>query len=68
MLSRLNLDEASGMRARPNPAVTDDAGARPALREFLLYFLRLGTFGFVGPIALVGYMQGDLVEDRDSFE
>jgi len=32
------------------------------LREFLLYFLRLGTFGFGGPIALAGYMQRDLVE------
>jgi chromate transporter len=32
--------------------------------EFLLYFLRLGTFGFGGPIALAGYMQRDLVEER----
>lgn len=32
--------------------------------EFLRYFLRLGTFGFGGPIALAGYMQRDLVEDR----
>jgi chromate transporter len=36
----------------------------PALRAFLLYFLRLGTFGFGGPIALAGYMQRDLVETR----
>jgi chromate transporter len=34
------------------------------LHEFLWYFLRLGTFGFGGPIALVGYMQRDLVEYR----
>src|SRR5215207_4656908 len=34
------------------------------LQEFLLYFLRLGTFGFGGPIALAGYMQRDLVEHR----
>src|SRR4051794_7204371 len=34
------------------------------MREFLLYFLRLGTFGFGGPIALAGYMQRDLVERR----
>jgi len=34
------------------------------LRDFLLYFLRLGTFGFGGPIALAGYMQRDLVERR----
>src|SRR5215831_8352241 len=32
--------------------------------ELLLYFLRLGTTGFGGPIALVGYMQRDLVEKR----
>jgi chromate transporter len=34
------------------------------LRDLLLYFLRLGTFGFGGPIALAGYMQRDLVERR----
>ena len=37
---------------------------QPKLREFLLYFLRLGTLGFGGPIALAGYMQKDLVEER----
>jgi chromate transporter len=35
-----------------------------SLRQFLLYFLRLGTFGFGGPIALAGHMQHDLVESR----
>jgi chromate transporter len=34
------------------------------LRDLLTYFLRLGTFGFGGPIALAGYMQKDLVEER----
>ena len=34
------------------------------LAEFVLYFLKLGCFGFGGPIALVGYMQKDLVEER----
>ena len=34
------------------------------LRELLLYFLRLGTSGFGGPIALAGHIQKDLVEDR----
>jgi chromate transporter len=34
------------------------------LAQFLGYFLRLGTFGFGGPIALAGYMQRDLVERR----
>jgi chromate transporter len=34
------------------------------LRRFALYFLRLGTLGFGGPIALAGAMQRDLVETR----
>ncbi len=34
------------------------------LRAFLSYFLRLGTFGFGGPIALAARMQKDLVEER----
>jgi len=41
-----------------------DEGAQPSLREFLLYFLYLGTLGFGGPIALAGHMQKDLVEER----
>lgn len=35
-----------------------------SLRELLVYFLKLGSFGFGGPIALAGYMQRDLVERR----
>lgn len=34
------------------------------LRQLVEYFLQLGTTGFGGPIALVGYMQRDLVETR----
>jgi chromate transporter len=37
------------------------------LGSLLRYFLWLGTFGFGGPIALVGYMQRDLVERRGWF-
>ncbi|MBI2318497.1 MAG: chromate transporter [Betaproteobacteria bacterium] len=35
-----------------------------SLWQLVLYALRLGTVGFGGPIALVGYMHRDLVEDR----
>lgn len=35
-----------------------------SLWQMLLYMLRLGSFGFGGPVALVGYMQRDLVEQR----
>jgi chromate transporter len=37
------------------------------LPELLRYFLRLGTTGFGGPVALVGRMQRDLVETRHWF-
>jgi chromate transporter len=37
---------------------------RVELWRFYLYFLRLGTIGFGGPIALAGFMQRDLVEER----
>lgn len=36
----------------------------PSTGELLIYFLRLGTFGFGGPIALAGRMERDLVEER----
>jgi chromate transporter len=39
-------------------------GVPPRVCEFLLYFLRLGSCGFGGPIALAAYMQKDLVEER----
>src|SRR3982751_5544076 len=53
----------------PGSAPADSTEAQPdtvpcTMPEFLLYFLRLGTFGFGGPIALAGYMQRDLVERR----
>jgi chromate transporter len=35
-----------------------------SLADLVAYFLRLGTLGFGGPVALVGYMHRDLVERR----
>jgi chromate transporter len=37
------------------------------LTQLVWYFLRLGTWGFGGPIALAGYMQRDLVEEKRWF-
>lgn len=55
----------------PRPDDTDeptDAQADPhqpvGFVWVLRYFLHLGTIGFGGPIAVVGYMQRDLVEHR----
>ena len=41
-----------------------DAAPRYALWELVLYALKLGTTGFGGPVALIGYMYRDLVERR----
>ncbi len=35
-----------------------------SLKELLIYFVKLGTWGFGGPVALVGYMHRDLVENK----
>ena len=45
-------------------------GERPraTLPQLALYFLRLGTTGFGGPIALAGRMERDLVEHHGWFE
>jgi chromate transporter len=53
----------------PDAGSETTAGGRPDVRAvpwrtFLGYFLGLGTWGFGGPVASVGYMQRDLVERR----
>src|SRR5215216_1232236 len=46
-------------------AVTSaEAKATYSLWQLTRYFLRLGTLGFGGPVALVGYMHRDLVGQR----
>ena len=45
-------------------ALQTEEQAPVSLAQFALYFLKLGCIGFGGPIALVGYMQKDLVEER----
>jgi chromate transporter len=34
------------------------------LKDLVIYFLKLGTWGFGGPVALVGYMHRDLVVEK----
>ena len=45
-------------------AAPDAAGTRYTLWQMVRYMLGLGTWGFGGPVALVGYMYRDLVERR----
>src|SRR4051794_30499493 len=44
--------------------VTPVSASGRTLRGLFFYFLRLGSSGFGGPIALAGYMRRDLVEGR----
>ena len=59
-------DQEKGVSTAPAAGLapdTDSAAVVCPLGHFLWYFLRLGTFGFGGLIALAGYMQRDLAEE-----
>lgn len=45
-------------------SASEETGATGSLAQLIGYFLKLGTIGFGGPVALAGYMQRDLVEER----
>ncbi len=47
-----------------NGSNVSSSGVRYTLWQIVGYMLRLGTVGFGGPVALVGYMHRDLVENR----
>lgn len=49
-------------RARIGRGAAGPGGA--GFWPFVLYFLRLGSLGFGGPVALAGFMHRDLVEQR----
>jgi chromate transporter len=46
------------------PESPNRSAALYTLWQLVAYMLRLGTIGFGGPVALVGYMHRDLVEQR----
>jgi chromate transporter len=58
-MRRIELMMSSSAREPDTDAIEQVSRAR-----FMLYFLRLGATGFGGPIALAGYMQQTLVEER----
>jgi chromate transporter len=43
---------------------SDDIPTRVRIRDLVLYYLRLGAIGFGGPVALVGQMEKELVQER----
>jgi len=54
-------DDAVSALPEPASGTPSRAGAVP---ELVRYFLRLGTLGFGGPVALCGLMEKELVQDR----
>lgn len=54
----------AGLAPQQEKQSTLPAAPAYSLRQMVLYALKLGAIGFGGPIALVGYMHRDLVEDR----
>jgi chromate transporter len=52
------------MQSTDTTTLPPAGGIKYTLWQLVLYFLRLGTLGFGGPVALVGYMHRDLVEQR----
>ena len=62
--------DASNSRSTHEPAAPlqppgpQDSVPGYSLWQLVRYALKLGTLGFGGPVALVGYMHRDLVEDR----
>ncbi|WP_338438692.1 chromate transporter [Synechococcus elongatus] len=55
------MAEASDLQVDQPPELSSPSYS---LGQMVLYFLKLGTWGFGGPIALVEYMKRDLVEAR----
>ncbi|MEA5464837.1 chromate transporter [Leptothoe sp. PORK10 BA2] len=49
----------------PQESLQSQSQPQYSLWQLVLYFLKLGAWGFGGPIALIGYMKRDLVDERN---
>lgn len=62
--SKSNTTHEPANTAPLPPPGTQDSAPGYSLWQLVRYALKLGTLGFGGPVALVGYMHRDLVEHR----
>src|SRR5215207_10709477 len=60
----LEAEETMSVGEAVQSSEQPDAEPESRLWPITAYFLKLGTIGFGGPAALVGYMHRDLVERR----
>lgn len=63
----MNQTKETGAPSEPTKQKSPEVGPQPhmiLLWYWVCYFLKLGILGFGGPVALVGYMRRDLVEER----
>jgi chromate transporter len=58
------VSEAATAASTERPRAAEPRAERRSVRGLMRYFAKLGSSGFGGPIALVGYMHRDLVEER----
>src|ERR671937_1995044 len=58
----MQAQEPQGSKA--SEVMSDGVVTRVPIRELVWYYLRLGTLGFGGPVALVGLMERELVGQR----
>ncbi len=60
----MTMQQPAAVGFEPSDVSAAEEAVRGTLWQLTAYFLKLGTIGFGGPVALVGYMQRDLVEQR----
>ena len=58
------MQEQEPHASNPSGMARNGVAARVPIRELVWYYLRLGTLGFGGPVALVGLMERELVGQR----